>query len=1490
MRRTLLGVTLLAALAPSAPAASAAAASAATVPPAIRDAGAPAVRAWRSLADAFPALVAPVSTGSVERRHPGERVLGYPADNIARVATPRGAKLVISTRPLRTLAPDGSSAPVDLSLTQTAAGRIAPRNAPFALSIAATAAGGFAIGPRQQSQITVTPLGADPAAAVVQAAGGLVAPATHPGVDTVLRPTGSGLETFEQIRDPAATEEFAYDLDLAAGQVLAERGGVATVTQDGRTVLRVTAPTARDADGTPVPIALTANGHDLVVTVRHHGGGFTYPIAADPEWESAYDWSRQAGIGTEGWFVDPSTDVPFYNTDILTDPIPPDPRDPTGFNPNVGIRITPKNGQLFPPNAGAQLTWAAPGTTRIAAVDYRDLIERNDRDRQSLRLRLLGGSGPPPTDDYFVASETALVRDSVVLESPGADAKQATIVMFTPPCTPDELDQTPPLCPRFVPVGHTSILKVGGVDISLLDDDFPVATASGALKDLADRWTQGAGPLGVDLDLTDPGAGIDAWALRSTDSAGDHEIQSSPPLCDPTHNSPGQGSNICPFHTTQAGMSIDLSGLPEGQNRFNASATDYAGNSSDDGATSDVWSVYIDRTKPTIQASGPLHDARDTWVDPAEISAKVRLDAHDDRSGVEHTDLSATDDTGAQVAHTTSDACPTPGPPGQPCPNDYPDEVTLDAGTIPEGTLRFSATATDHVDLVSDPATWRVHLDRTPPIGRARGELVALQDQWTNAAGQANATLDGRDALSGVVKLDLLAVNDDGRRVIGSVDTCAPADHDPGDGSCPHLTTKTLAVDVADLPDGQNHFEVRAHDLAGHVSRITDSWDTYIDHTAPPTPTGIAVTSNTPDTANIRWNPVVDVPEGAQGVSYQYLVLNAGTPVTQWTSTPYPSAIVSGLSPGVQYTILVNAVDEAGNVSPSGHGSGLLAFAAASTSGAAGLPFVQKYAPFIYQDVVDGFYPVSFRWVPRLRNDDNKGPCVHDGDRCRGAVTIPLRSTEGDGRYLEYPAQNDRDQQAHLIDRTLRVAGYPENAGLGRQALARMAYYLVGGADADGSFVIQYWYFFTYNFFDGSLPFGIHVVDLDKHEGDLEHVDIRFSPTGVPRRITLSRHATDQYGHYGWNEVDKVGTHPQVYAAHGDHGLYRDCGRHQLYLHDGPLPAADHTCDHGGAVTSAVPESVTTRLNNLNQQWACWQGKLGNKGPGAPIRQSTIRGASTLCANAERAQTRARPRQAPSPLASAAQAPVPPVEAVDDALKCGSYERPPDGVYGVVAVACDQAQLTASGATAEANPAIRWLDSSSGAQLGDPGPPAVVRSDDPSRLEHLQLAAASGSAPAIYLARVGRDGVFSHASFAPTHLAAGERLLVEAPETGPWRLVTPTGRVIAQTGPEQAKIPAELAPPGPPAPLPRGLRLRRGKRTSTLSWRILRPANVAFNVLASRTKGTTSVTAVARLSARRGTRFHVTLRNAQIAGRFIRVLAVRGDRSRRSAAIRVARP
>lgn len=500
----------------------------------------------------------------------------------------------------------------------------------------------------------------------------------------------------------------------------------------------------------------------------------------------------------------------------------------------------------------------------------------------------------------------------VTLDDPAEQSRWAAVKLFTPPCTVGE-----PSCPRLVPNGNLSVIKVGSVSITLVDNEAPTTSATGPLRSLADQWTRGDQTATVDLVASDSGLGVKTWEFSVTDSAGTHAVTSGAPACDDSHRTPGQGSNICPASDARSGVSVDLAGLVrEGAQRFKLSAVDLVDQSSDDGATSSEWTTYIDRTAPTVAASGPLAERPSTWVTPDDLDARLRLDASDAVSGVKSTRLRVTDDGGQALADETTDSCTPQGPIAQPCPNTYGHDISLDPDTLPEGKLQFAATATDFVGLTSPGEQWSVFLDRTPPIGRASGDLVALSEQWTGQTGEIPVALQGRDRLSGVDRLALQIKNADGYRTISEVETCdGPSDKDPLDGSCPHLTSKTLSVDAADLPDGRNEFIVAAWDLAGHRSRDTDRWDTYVDHTPPPTPTGLKVTDNGTGSAIATWNPVQDLPEGAPGVSYEYAVVGPGEQFLTWTSTPYPVAPVTLPSPGAIKIVKVRARDKVGHVS-----------------------------------------------------------------------------------------------------------------------------------------------------------------------------------------------------------------------------------------------------------------------------------------------------------------------------------------------------------------------------------------------------------------------------------------------------------------------------------------------------------------------------------------------------------------------------------------------
>lgn len=871
------------------------------------------------LSRSFPALASsPADASALAGAPPGTRVMSYPADNIARIDGPGGKAVVVATRPLRVLDAQGRSLPADLTLQPVADGTLAPRAAPFSLTLAADPSSGFSLGPDPAHALHVTPLSDAPDPAANLQGNEVFAAGTHQDGDTLLRPTSTGLETYEQLRGPDAPSVFAWRLDLRPGQRASLDGGALTVEQDGQQIVAVPEPVAFDADHALVPTTVGLVGKVLSVTVSRTAD-VAYPVMVDPDWQSVYDWSTAPGnFGTQGWFAQDNPD-PLYESFILTAP----QMVQTHEGPqqvNAGITIQPVLGTREPFETGDELklSWQAPGTTRIVHADFRDVHEINDNARQTSRVGLFEGTsgGREEVNDFSANNRVNNVPD-IPLTDPGS-ARFAVVWMLTPPCSDTG---TPPDDCREIPAGNLTIEHVGSVDLTLTDDDLPTAHGSGPVRDLADTWSAASGTQTVHGDFADGGSGVASTVLNVTGPGTATPVVHDPvTTCNPNHTSagqdpdhPAQGSNICPAAVSQD-FNLDMGQLPEGKVHFDLSATDFAGNASD-ASTGDGWDVFIDRTAPTIAAGGPLHDAAGTWVDPADIAAGTRLTTADARSGVASVTLDAAEEDGNQIVHDTTDTCQSRGPIDAPCPTQVPVNVPLDPNTLPEGRLDLTASTTDFAGNRSAPQRWSLHLDRTRPAARAEGDLVALQDQWTNRTAPIDLTIDARDAGSGVKQLRLVAVNADGRTVVKQIDTCGMADVDPTDGSCPHRVSRTVTVDPSELPDGKSTFEVEAVDLAGHVSDPGQSWDTYIDHTPPPTPTGLVVTAKSVDTAAISWNRVVDSPDGSPAVSYQYLVKAGDQTIVDWTTTPYPTAVVPGLPPGIDVEVLVRAQDASGNLS-----------------------------------------------------------------------------------------------------------------------------------------------------------------------------------------------------------------------------------------------------------------------------------------------------------------------------------------------------------------------------------------------------------------------------------------------------------------------------------------------------------------------------------------------------------------------------------------------
>jgi hypothetical protein len=84
----------------------------------------------------------------------------------------------------------------------------------------------------------------------------------------------------------------------------------------------------------------------------------------------------------------------------------------------------------------------------------------------------------------------------------------------------------------------------------------------------------------------------------------------------------------------------------------------------------------------------------------------------------------------------------------------------------------------------------------------------------------------------------------------------------------------------------------------------------------------------------------------------------------------------------------------------------------------------------------------------------------------------------------------------------------------------------------DGGISLQYWFFYPYN----EAP-----VFLFNHEGDWEHITVELGANGVPRSVDFAQHSNNDPGVVRpWRDVRRMGDHPIVLSARGDHASYPD--------------------------------------------------------------------------------------------------------------------------------------------------------------------------------------------------------------------------------------------------------------------------------------------------------------------------------------------------------------
>lgn len=1118
--------------------------------------------AARSIAQAFPELARAPLAPAIPA---GSHAIDYVTPDAVRVVDAHGRRsLILSSVPLRSDLGANRSEPLSLDLEAGPGATLEPANPAVPLSIARDPQGGFTLGPDAAHSVTIAPLGIDDGAAATTWAGQLLVAGSHAETDSLLRPSESGVQTFEQLRGPAAPEEFAYKLRLREGQVATLSDGTLEIRDRGKLIVRALPALATDAARRDVPVTQTLEGDVLRLRVAHRGAGWTYPISVDPDFQSSYDYTG-AGIGLEGWHADISTTpetasdpygLTAYQAFVLNHDEPTEPG-LRGFviRPNITKPPpgNPPNVRLFRPLDDAKLFFNAPGTTHLRTVAYRGVRRFNDRDRQNLRLGLYA---PPNAgvagmaDDWF-APEVANTQDVTLTADnrPPGTANlytSAVIWMFTVPCDPGEST-----CPEQIASDTRSILNVRSVQLTLTDDDFPTTTASGPLRDIAGRWTNSSEELGLSISGHDDGSGVRTLGMTVTDAAGTHVA--FPPTdsgCDPTHNQtpdlnpPGQDNAICPADFPVQDASANTATLPEGKVTYEVDAVDLAGNTSTAGGTATAFSLYLDRNKPATTVTSDLFDSAGGWMRPARrvpvtVTGTDTTGGAGNTSGVAHNHLRVTDEEGNVVSDQDADTCSPHPDPAAACEPGRASTFSVDPRTFPEGTNTLTATTTDLASNVGDPIGWKTRIDRTAPAARASGELLELTDEHSNATGDMNVTLGGRDASSGVRQLQLVAENSDGEELLADVDVCPEAAKDPADDSCPHTPAATVAIDPADLPDGQTTFLARAVDEAGIVSVDGQDFDTYLDHTPPDAPDDVDVQPTSSSSVMVTWPAVVDKPAGSGNVTYQYMIKVDGVPRGTFRDTGNPYATVEGLPPEAKIEMVVCSRDAAGNRGGCTTGSArlrsvgggpLLAQAAGAGRESENLRLARDFRPRWLFDTSESFRPLNIesffsdstvRWCKYAGSDScQRVRSVHDAMK----ATLNQPASQRAGSHLDINGKQGAESRY-----------YGEDEGVKRAVYAYAS--VVGGYR-----LLDFWAYYRYN----HAPY--QKFYYDEHEGDWEGLTVAlpanksnpstFSFVSFAEHAQRFRYLPDVLSCDGGTSCNGRSKHINAFVADGTHATY----------------------------------------------------------------------------------------------------------------------------------------------------------------------------------------------------------------------------------------------------------------------------------------------------------------------------------------------------------------
>ena len=224
----------------------------------------------------------------------GERIKEYTSDTsaIVDVAGTEDDALVESILPFSVTGADGTRRPVSTTLKPKGSSH-SPHRSATKVDIPRKLGDGIALG----EHIRVTPGGAGDAAAAQFIDDKAFYANVDRDTDWFIAALPTGIETFTQVRSPKSPEKHTLRFSLPEDATLERKddGGVAIDRGKDR-LATVTPVTAIDAQGRPVPVSYSIDGHELTMNVDHRGRDLAYPVMVDPGIKEPWRTDYEAGL------------------------------------------------------------------------------------------------------------------------------------------------------------------------------------------------------------------------------------------------------------------------------------------------------------------------------------------------------------------------------------------------------------------------------------------------------------------------------------------------------------------------------------------------------------------------------------------------------------------------------------------------------------------------------------------------------------------------------------------------------------------------------------------------------------------------------------------------------------------------------------------------------------------------------------------------------------------------------------------------------------------------------------------------------------------------------------------------------------------------------------------------------------------------------------------------------------------------------------------